>query len=272
MKVKRAPFKLSARGPAPIALLWKNLISAGQAFTLRAWLLLAFIGISMSIGLGQSAIGENLGTGLGMAAGMLTIWTLLLGPQIFRQDFRQDLPLADLLKAYPLPGWQIALGELLAPVVILTGAQWVLLLAAAALVSRTPFGDLGPGGTLAICSGAALLAPMLNLLTLQIPNAAVLSFPAWFQSGKLAAQGIEATGQRIIFLFGQLLVFLLAMLPAVIAFVLVFALIRLVLGTVIAIPFASAAATLVLGGEAAIGLLLLGKLFERLDISAESLV
>ena len=30
---------------------------------------------------------------------MITGWTLLLGPQFVRQDFRQDLALADLLKS-----------------------------------------------------------------------------------------------------------------------------------------------------------------------------
>ena len=44
----------------------------------------------------------------------------MIGPQLLRQDFRQDLPLADLLKTYPLRGWQLALGELLAPAAILT--------------------------------------------------------------------------------------------------------------------------------------------------------
>ena len=55
--------------------------------------------------------------------------------------------------------------------------------------------------------GAALILPMLNLITLQIPNAAALLFPAWFQAAKGGAQGIEATGQRLIFMIGQLLVF-----------------------------------------------------------------
>ena len=35
-------------------------------------------------------------------------------PQLLRQDLRSDLLNADLLKAYPLPGWQIVLGEVLA--------------------------------------------------------------------------------------------------------------------------------------------------------------
>ena len=46
-KGRRAPFVLRPLGPAPIALLWKNLISAGQAFTLRVWVTLAAIAIGV---------------------------------------------------------------------------------------------------------------------------------------------------------------------------------------------------------------------------------
>ena len=63
-----------------------------------------------------------------MIAAVLMCWSLLLGPQFLRQDFRQDVPLADILKTYPLRGWQLALGELLAPAAVLTGVQWFLLI------------------------------------------------------------------------------------------------------------------------------------------------
>ena len=54
-----------------------------------------------------------------------------MGPQLIRQDFRQELPMADLLKTYPLTGWQLAFGELFAPAAILTCTQWLLLIFAA---------------------------------------------------------------------------------------------------------------------------------------------
>jgi hypothetical protein len=104
---------------------------------------------------------------------------------------------------------------------------------------------------------------------IQIPNAAVLLFPAWFQAGKAAAQGIEATGQRIIFMLGQLLLFLVAIIPAVLAFALGFFVAKALVGATAAIPVAAGVAALVIGCEAALGLMLLGLLFDRLDITAE---
>jgi len=39
-------------------------------------------------------------------AAVVTFYTLLAGPQLFRQDLRSDLANADILKTYPLAGWQ----------------------------------------------------------------------------------------------------------------------------------------------------------------------
>ena len=102
-----------------------------------------------------------------------------------------------------------------------------------------------------------------------IPNAAALSFPAWFQATKGGAQGIEAMGQRLIFMFGQVLVFALALIPAAALFAGVFFLAKLLLPIALTIPLASVAAAIVLAVEAALGIMLLGWLFDRFDVSAE---
>jgi len=89
----------------------------------------------------------------------------------------------------------------------------------------------------AIC-GAALIIPMLDLITLQIPNAAALLFPAWFQAAKGGGGGIEVTGQRLIFMLGQMLVFVVALIPAAALFAGVFFLVKMLLGMATAIPLA----------------------------------
>lgn len=275
LKSRRPPFNLSPIGPAPVALLWKNLLSAGQAFSLRMWILLAVIGVTVSMAVGQSSAGADIGTAIGFIAGGFIVWSVFLGPQVLRQDFRQDLPLADMLKMYPLPGWQIALGELLAPAVILTAIQWCLLLVMMILLYGSGLRGLAGAAIIAVGLGAAPLLPALNLIMLQIPNAAVLLFPSWFQTGKDGAQGIEATGQRLISMLAQMLVFLLALIPAGVIFLVAFLLAKIILaGTVLglagAIALGLVSAALVLGCEAALGLLLVGSLFERFDLSLEA--
>jgi ABC-2 type transport system permease protein len=269
VKVRRPPFVLCPTGPPVVALMWKNIISAGQAFSLRTWIMLAILGTVLCLMVSQTAGASGLVPALGMAVGVLLIWSLFLGPQFLRQDFRQDLPLADVLKMYPLPGWQIVLGELLGPALILTSIQWLLVVAGVIFCSRSQLPLLTGWASFAFGFSIAVIAPTINLITLQIPNAAVLLFPAWFQSGKDGPQGIEATGQRIIFVLGQLIVFILALIPAVLAFSLVFFVMKVLLTVTVAIPFASVAAALILTGEASLGLLLLGRVFDRLDVSAE---
>ena len=194
-------------------------------------------------------------------------YSLLLGPQLLRLDFRNDLPLADILKTFPMRGWQIALGEILAPVAVLAACQWLLLLVGAGLIFYLP--GKQEALFLAIALGAAVLLPVLDLLLLLIPNAAVLLFPSWIQTGKDSPRGIEATGQRLIFALGQMLVLLVALLPAAAAFVGVFFLLYFAFGPAAAVPLASLAATVILAVEAGFGVMLLGKLFERFDVTEE---
>jgi ABC-2 type transport system permease protein len=266
---KRTPFTLRPTGPPAVALLWKNLISAGQAFTLRIWIILTVSALIMSFGVTHGNGAAGLRPALGLVAFMLMLWSLLIGVQLLRMDFRQDLPLADLLKTYPLPGWQLALGELLAPAAILTCIQWLLLVVILGMFWQTRGLGLGQPERLGLGFGVALILPLLNLIILEIPNAAALAFPAWFQSGRGGAQGIEATGQRLIFMLGQLLGIFVALIPAAALFAGVFFAGRLLFSAAIVIPIASIAAAMVLAVEAALGIVLLGWLFNRFDVAAE---
>jgi ABC-2 type transport system permease protein len=269
LKSKRPPFRLAPTGPPLVALLWKNLISAGSAFTARTWIILVIVAVAMGSSLLGSRQSSTLPVTIAALSGMFGVWAVLLGPQIMRQDFRQDLPQADLLKLYPLRGWQIALGEILAPAVILTGVQWLLLILAVICGVPLARGEMSGGLVLALGAGAAVVLPMLNLISLLIPNAAVLSFPSWFQTGKDAPRGIEATGQRLIFAIGQFLAFIVALIPAAGVWAGFFFLVKFLTNAVLAVPVASVVAALVLALEAGLGVMLLGWLFERFDVSAE---
>lgn len=268
-KPRRAPFVLKPHGPAFLALFWKNLIAAGQVVSPRLWIILAAVGGGLALGLGGLPEARNAFLFMGAISGMLMAWSVLVGPQVLRHDFRQDLPMTDYLKQLPLSGWQLALGQLLAPVVILTAIQWLLIVVSALLLAKgTQFGP-DPGAILAIAVSAVLLLPFVNAILLLIPNAAVLAFPAWFSGGKEAQQGVEATGQRIIAVLAQLLVFSLALIPAAVAFGIVYFLLHRFVGQFAALPPAAVAAALALAAEATLGILILGRFFEKLDISAE---
>ncbi len=269
-KKKRAPFELKPAGPRTIGFLWKNLIGAGQMFTPRFWLAVALPALILGVSFGGKGNAPNAAMLIGIVSAMFLLMSFLMGPQLVRQDFRQDLPMADLLKTYPLRGWEVALGELLGPAAILTGVQWLLIILCAGLFRQ--FGDqaIPWNARMAIGSGLALVAPMLNLVTLIIPNATVLLFPGWFQTGKDAPQGIEAMGQRLIFALGQLVVLLLSLVPAAALFSLIYFVARVFLGRWLPVPMSGLAAAAILGAEAWMGMLWLGRLFTNFDLSSES--
>lgn len=268
-KASKPLFSLRPAGAPMVAVLWKNLIAMGNMFNIRMLLFVLAILTPSAIATLQLR-GQGAGTLFGMLAGMLVIWSIFLGPQMLRQDLRQDLPNADILKLFPLPGWQVVLGELLAPVIVLTIIQWFLVLAFTLLFQDFPPGhDVGWSLRLAIGISAAILLPLLNFISVAIPNAAVLLYPSWFQAGKEGPHGIEATGQRIIFLLGQMLAFALVLLPAALGFALGYIPVAAFVDSIAAIPAGALGAAVALTAESALALLLLGKWFEKLDVSSE---
>jgi|SRR6266850_4859584 len=270
-KAKASPFRLAPIGSPAVALFWKNLIAAGQMFSLRIWLILLCSLMPMMFVLASSFGSLHMSYAVGFGAMMVLIWSLMIGPQLLRQDFRHDLPIVDVLKTFPMRGWQVVFGELLAPATILTLLQWFLI--ATAMVFLTQLPDMGKvpfGSRFSVALGIAVVIPMLNLISLIIPNASVLLFPGWFQSGREGPHGIEATGQRLIFMLGQVLVFVVALIPAGAGAFLVYLPFVYWKQYMLGIPVASVAFAVVLAIEAAIAVFALGRIFERFDLSAET--
>jgi hypothetical protein len=270
------PFRLPGLGRPELAFLWKNLLSTWPYFNLRVLGAVAVLIVAGCLWLNAQPGWRGFMPGLGAAALVFGAYTLVLGPQFARQDIRGDLVNADILKSYPLAGWQIVLGEMLTPVAILTGVLWLALLL---LAFTFHFGRSDPawltlpvriGGTL----GLAVNAPALVFLQLLVPSAAALFFPGWFQTSRTRGGGPEIVGQRMIFFFAQTLTMVLAILPAALVAAIPFAAIALLhqTGTLAILGACFLGATLMLGvlvAEIGCGLWLLGDRFEKLDLSAE---
>jgi hypothetical protein len=193
-------------------------------------------------------------------------YTVAFGPMLARQDLRLDLPNADILKTYPLRGWQIVLGEWLTPVAIVTVLLWLLLLTAALNFNADEMPWLV---RTAAAIGAALLAPLVCALMVLLLNAAAVLFPAWIQVGPGRPGGIDVLGQRIVFVGALFLVMAMALLPAVIVAGVAFFVVQWLAGFLLATAAAAIIVLATLGGEIAIGTWWLGKRFESFDLSAE---
>ncbi len=270
-RARPAPIRLDGPGRPELAFLWKNLLSTWQYFNARVALGTAAVIVGGCLWLETQPTARGLLPMAGVVAVFFAIYALIVGPQFARQDIRSDLTHADVLKTYPLPGWQIILGELLTPIAILTALLWLSLLVIAFTLptSRPGFEWLTPG--LQIAGGLALaaLTPALVTLQLLVPNAAALVFPAWFQISRTRGGGPEVIGQRMIFFFVQVITMALALLPAVAVGSLLIFIFQAFVGPVAAVVVAAVVVALVLVGEVWCGVWLLGRRFERLDLSAE---
>jgi len=270
-KAARPPFVLRPTGHPAVALFWKNLISTGQYVTMRVWIMLVWVAVIVGFSLNHFA-----GGGLGMMAtlfvAMLLVMSLFSGPQMLRNDLRQDLPVADVLKMFPMPGWQVVLGEVLTPAAILAGLQWLLLLCGVIFCpERLDTYPISLAQRLSVALAAAMVLPFIDLVALLIPNAAVLIFPAWFQLGKDAPRGFETMGQQLILMFGQVLVLGLSLLPAGVAFTLFLWGGSVLHWPLLGVMLGALAAAIILAIEAGVGIKLLGGVFERFDVSGELL-
>jgi ABC-2 type transport system permease protein len=273
-KAARPPFVLRPAGHPAVAVLWKNLISAGQYVTARVWLMLVWVAVVSGVLLQSpwARGGGGFGTVVIFFVGMLLAMSLFSGPQMLRNDLRQDLPVADVLKMFPMPGWQIVLGEVLAPAAMLAGAQWLLILFGTLFFPEQFDKQVVPlAWRLSVALSAAVVLPFVDVLALLIPNASVLFFPAWFHLGKDAPRGFETMGQQLILMFGQVLVLLLGLTPAAGALALLLLGGSFVHWPLFGLVLGAFAAAMILAIEAGIGIKLLGGVFERFDVSGELL-
>lgn len=261
----RALVPLAASGPPATAIVWKNATGALREFRLRTLVLLIVLIVAMGGVLGGEGRSgpANLIAVLALALSGLA---LVFGPLALRYDLRRDLELLDVLKTYPVRGFELVAAEVLGPVLLLSAvtAFGVCLAFAASLASHSSLPSLGD--RVAMLIGALALIPAVLTVLLLVQNAAALLFPAWSAIGPDRATGFEATGQRILSFVGTAFALLVAVLPAALV------------GGVAAIgaralgsaPIWAAAVwavvgAAVLGAESYVGIRLLGPAWEKLE-------
>jgi hypothetical protein len=200
-------FRLGAVGAPWIAIFWKNLI-AGMRVSRQQVVAWAVVLVSCPLAFSALA-GPGWRSSLGPLAIGMTVFTALLGPHMLRNDLRQDVDRMDILRSYPMRGRDIVLGELLAPLVMLSVVEWGLLAVAVAL-------GLAGGGR-AVClvaCGCAVPVPAMTACVLVLRNLGALWAPSWAGASGQSVRGIEAFGQRLLVIFGTLATLAIVMVPA----------------------------------------------------------
>ena len=270
VKSRAAAFPLAPRGRVVVAFLWKSLIALGPFFRIRTALILVALILGIHVWAHVTHLDPKVYTILSTFPFGFGCWLIFAGPMFMRRDVRLMVTHFDLLKGYPLTGWQVILGSLLSPILLLATSECLLL-----LLSAPGLGASGKGATLAAgvfgvgSLGIALILPPLVGLMLSIPFAATLYFPAWIENSSSRGGGIEVMGQRLIFLAGYVVVLLVALLPAVICGALVAFVVHWLAGMIAAIIATAVVASVIIGAEFGALVWWLGERFDNFDLSAE---
>ena len=184
--------------------LWRHLTSASRFPIKLGGIALNFMvpSVVLVVVLGAGTPSLTFGSLLLVYATMTLISSATVGG-----DFRADFARMEELKTLPIAPTQLVLGQLIAPVLILSGAQWLTLIALAFLVAG-PF-------TLA---AAALLAVPINFIFIAVEN---LSF-LWYPSRTVATNSFDfqTLGRQYLLILGKLAAFVVAVgLAASVAYV-----------------------------------------------------
>ncbi len=282
-KARTAVFQLRATGFKATAFLWKSLIRIGGRQTLVRWMLF-FLALGVGVfwliqnrGEESSNASMTLAISIGAACYIAFLLSFIMVGQQAAGQLRQGIAGMDLLKTYPLPGWQFALGELLGPIVLGTLIQWMALATGTALVvglivpKSYNIGEVVP----LILTGLALFLPLFNLGTSILPSAAALALPGWFRPGEAGAGsagggGLEVMGLRLLVGILQILMIAIAFVPvAFFGAAAWFASGMFALDLVWKVAATAGTSAFVLALEAAGGIAWLGWLFDRFDLSGE---
>ncbi|MGH7724173.1 MAG: putative ABC exporter domain-containing protein [Candidatus Eiseniibacteriota bacterium] len=264
------PWKLAPTGRPEVAILWKNLVSMSRVVPVRAMFALGtFLLAILGWTIGFAKAGTAIGVVMALLLAQIAAFTSFFGPLFVRNDLREDLFRIDQVKTLPIAGHAVVWGEILGPFAVLAGIQLLALGVAVGALLLSGIQNLGPLSTtwmVAIAVGAMFVLPALTLASVALQNALVLMFPAWVSLGNSRARGFEASGQRILSLFGTLIVNAFITLPAVICgAVLTYVLLGFLGPTALVLGSIVAAAWIV--GEVWFGCRILGKIFDRIDPS-----
>jgi hypothetical protein len=179
-------------GVGPIA--WRQLTTALRA---ADRLLLLFIILGAALAAPTLATLREDQENVFFAIAAIGFWLTLFLTTMLPFDFRGDIDRLALLKTLPLPAWRLAVGQLLAPVLLMTALQGIGLVVAA--WASPPNEWLMP-----VCLACAAFLPPINFLLFALDNLLFLLFPTRLMA---ATPGdFQALGRNVLFVAAKAIV------------------------------------------------------------------
>ena len=269
---RRAPalFKLGETGPIEVAIIWKNLIALMRNSI--AWVVIFILMTAGMVGMALWAHEETSYLTIGTLFLFLAAMFPLLGPNVFANDLRLDMPRLEVLKSYPITGERLVAAEIFSPLVVISILEMIFALSASVLMamSAQTKGYVRFAATPQFIVAVLLLTIPVCMIQLLIRNAVPVLFPGWAVRGKDDVRGFVMMGQRLVTMAGNLIVLVIALVPAAVVFLpSVWVAHKFFSGSPALIAVATMPAVAVLVAEAWFGVKALGAQFENLDVSSE---
>jgi len=269
---RRAPalFKLAETGPVEVAIIWKNLIALMRNSI--TWVVILAATMALLLGLAMWTHDASgylmIGTGLLVLAGFFP----LLGPNMFANDLRLDMPRLEVLKSYPISGERLVAAEIAAPLAVISILEMMFASSASVLMAMAEQTNrwMRMVATPQFIVTVLLLTIPVCAIQLLIRNAVPVLFPGWAVRSKDEPRGFVMTGQRLVTLAGNILVLVVSLLPAAIVFApSLWVAYKFFSGNAAFVAVATMPAVAVLVAEFWFGVKALGAQFESLDVSNE---
>jgi ABC-2 type transport system permease protein len=259
-KKRSVPFRLPRCASPEIAIAWKGIIAVTRSLVIRMVAIIAPLSIAVVVGMFWLVPTERIpaAAASGFIAAAVLLILAMMGPAFTGGGVTGDLTRLDFLRALPLSGGRIVLGQALAPAMLLS-AVWVILVPVASFLLPLQLAGFERG-----CVGLALIivGPPMLLLGVLLQAAVVLLVPGW----TIAGPGPLAFGRMMLASVVQFIGFPILALPAGLVAALGIAVGRPIVGWS-AVPASGVLVALALALEIALALLIVGRLFEKLDPS-----
>src|SRR5439155_484339 len=216
VRARTAGWMLAASGRPEMVFAWKNAMQILRNATGAA--AMRYVGplVGVTIGATSALVAATRASGLAALFGLVALavaaFAIMLGPQIVRNDLREDLLHLELLKTWPVPPSSVVRGEMMAPAALLTIIAWAAILSALA-VSAAAFTTVSFSLRASIAATLAIVAPAMIAAQFTVHNAAAVFFPAWVPLGSQRPRGLDAMGQRLILFFGIVFTLVVMLLP-----------------------------------------------------------
>ncbi len=195
--------RLDSAGRPEFAFLWKAMVRATRFVSVRALSFTVSMALVAIVFLVMARLSGDRWL-LGVGGLVCYAMVLVAGPLFVNPGLDKDVTYLEVLRALPVRGSQVVVGELATPALALTAAQWILLVPVV-LGGSIPVMPGHLAGRLAVGATLGIVGPLLTTAALLARTLLVVIYPGWFSVQGAAPASLSRSGVGVVsFMLGTL--------------------------------------------------------------------